>query len=163
MERRVAELHLIQARERALRLFTLASTIFPEEWAKPLDELAVVDLTEFAIHARRITELCDLRGETFSGADASRFKFSVPPPEPLETNYNEALNQLIHAKTYTVGHMVWDGPKIFLSSAQNLTLGYVRIATDRKATKCVSIFGVSTCFLTAVLPAVKTKHPQFQF
>lgn len=86
---------MIQARDRAFRILTLASTIFPEEWAKQLDELAVIDLVEFAIHARRVTELCDLRIEQFAGADASRYRFSVAPPEPLEPDYHEALNQLL--------------------------------------------------------------------
>jgi len=163
MERRLAELHITQARERALRIFTLSSTIFPEEWAKQLDEIAVVDLAEFAIHARRITELCDLRTAKFAGADASRYKFSVPPPEPLEADYHEALNRLIHAKSYTVGHVVWDGAKIYLTSANNLAISYVRIATDRKPSSCVSVFGIAHCFLTDVLASVRKKHPEIQF
>lgn len=163
MERRLAELHIVQARERALRLFALCSTIFPEEMVKHLGELAVVDLAEFAIHARRITELCDLRLEKFTGADACRYKYSAPPPEPLETDYHEALNRLIHAKSYSIGHVVWDGPKIFTASAQNLAIGYVRIATDRKSLSCVSTFGIVHCFLSSVLAKVHEKHPGLQF
>ena len=163
MERRLAELHITQARERAVRLLTAASTIFPEEWTKQIDELAVVDLAEFAIHARRITELCDMRSEKFIGAHESRYKFSVPPPQPLETDYHEALNLLIHAKSYIIGHTVWDGAEIFQGSANNLALSYVRIATDRKPESCVSVFGIAFCFLTSVLARVKAKHPELQF
>lgn len=162
MERRLAELHIINARERALRLFALCSTIFPEVMKTHLDELAVVDLAEFAIHARRITELCDLRSEKFAGADACRYKYSVPPPEPLEIDYHEALNRLIHAKTYTMGHVVWDGPRIF-GDAIHLAIGYVRIATDRKPSSCVSAFGVVHCFLSSVLARVTAKHSELRF
>jgi hypothetical protein len=122
-----------------------------------------IDLAEFAIHARRVTEHCDLRGASFPNADASRFKFTVPPPEPIEKDYHEALNRLVHAKTYTIGHVVWDGPKIFLRSKQNLALGYVRIATDRRESACVSVFGVATCFLCSVIASVREKHPELQF
>lgn len=163
MERRVAELHLIRARESALRLFSLASTIFPEEWAKQFDEIAVVDLTEFAIHARRLTELCTLRDDKFDGTASTRYLFTVPPPEPLESDYHEALNALIHAKTYKIGHAIWDGPKVYTSSAQNISISYVQIATDRRPQSCVSVFGVTWCFLSNVLPVIRTRNPEFQF
>jgi hypothetical protein len=39
----------------------------------------------------------------------------------------------------------------------------VRIATDRKAMSCVSVYGVAYCFLTDVLGSVRNKYPEIQF
>jgi len=163
MERRVAELHITNARARALRLFQTGSTIFPEEWATQIDEQTVVDLAEFAIHARRVVELCDLRSLNFTGADSTRHKYTVVPPEPLEANFHDALNKLIHAKTYAVGHAIWDGPKVFTASAQNMVVSYMRISTDRRPSSCISVFGLAWCFLTQVIPSLKSRHPEIQF
>jgi hypothetical protein len=65
-EAAVANLHLSEARRRAMRLFCTASTLFPDVWRAPLlNEQVLLDATEFALHARRLNELCGLRSVDF--------------------------------------------------------------------------------------------------
>lgn len=162
MDRRLPELHLIEARSRALRLMCTASTIIPEEYQEAISDQLAVDLAEFAMHARRLNEVLSLEQIAFGGADSLRFN-ATPMPAPLESNYRDALNRLIHAKTYTVGYSVWDGNKVFLASRQNVIPTYVKIETDRRPVAAVSIFGVAFCFLTSVIQHVKQRHPNLRF
>lgn len=61
MELALARIHLVEARERALRLYFYGSTIIPSQWnQRYLSDMVVRDLTEFALHARRVSEIAGL-------------------------------------------------------------------------------------------------------
>jgi len=162
MERRLAEIHILSAIDCALRLFSTSSSIIPEEFKDKISDQIITDLSEFALHARRVNELCGFQNTDFQGADADRFNASGHDA-PIETSYQSALNRLIHARKFTVGYSIWDGNKIFLESKNNIIPSYVKIETDRRAPACVKIFGVSFCFLTEVIQKIKSDFPDLQF
>jgi hypothetical protein len=163
-DRRITELHLTAARKAALRLFCTASTMFPDEWGGDvINETLHVDLTEFAIHARRVSELCDLMMTEFPGADATRFQISEPSDFPLMKDYHKALSRLVHARKLVVGYALWTGPKIWLNSAKDKAVSYVRVETDRYPAANISVFGIATCFLSEVIIAVKRRFPEYRF
>lgn len=163
-DRRIAELHLAQARNGALRLFCTSSAIFPDEWGGSIvNESLHIDLTSFALHARRVSELCGFSQMKFAGVATTRFRISDPPDLVLIADYNEALNRLVHARRFIVGYAVWDGTKIWLNSANDKVVSYVAVETDRRPRANLSVFGLATCFLSEVLIAVKTSFPELCF
>jgi hypothetical protein len=163
-DRRITELHIIEARKRALRLFCTGSSIFPDEWSgNTINETLNVDLTEFALHARCVSELCDLRKEKFPGADATRFKIEDPADFVFIDDYAEALNRLVHARKFVVGYGIWTGKKIWLNSKQEKIISYVKVETDRWPSANISVVGLATCFLGEVLITVKERFPDFLF
>ena len=162
-DRRITELHIIEARKRALRLFCTGSSIFPDEWGgNTINETLNVDLTEFALHARCVNELCDLRKEKFPGAGATRFKIEDPADFVLIDDYAEALNRLVHARKFVVGYGIWTGKKIWLNSKRE-KISYVRVETDRWPPANISVVGIAICFLGEVLIAVKERFPDYAF
>jgi hypothetical protein len=163
VERRLAELHIIAARERALRLFAFASTVYPKEWDKPFVELAIIDLLEFAYHARRVNQLCDIDCTHFPSASRLLVKISEDDPGDWEDSYHSALNRILHAKTFVFGSAHSDHRKIFLASEANLVPLYVKISTDKLETATISLFGIAECFLTSAILEIKKKYPDFQF
>ena len=162
MERRLAELHISRAIDSALRLFSISSSIIPIEFKDRVSDQIIVEISEFALHARRVNEICDFRKFDFSTTKSDRWNTSGHQ-SPLEDRYQNALNRLIHAKSLTVGYSQWGGEKIFLSSQNNIIPSYLEIETDRLDAKCVSIFGVSFCFLTEVIIKIKEEYPELAF
>jgi len=163
-DRRITELHLVEARNRALRLFCTSSTMFPDEWGgDSVNETLNVDLTEFALHARCVNDLCGLAGMKFPGVNATRFNLTEPSAFVLIDDYHDALNYLVHARRFIVGYGLWTGPKVWLNSAQDKMVSYVRVETDRRPAANISVFGIATCFLSEVLITVKQRFPDYRF
>jgi hypothetical protein len=163
IERRIAELHIIAARERALRLFAFASTTYPKEWDIQFIELAVIDLLEFGYHARRVNQLCGIDCTHFPLASRLLFEISENDPGDWEHSYYTALNRILHIKTFVFGSVHSDHRKPFLASEANLILSYVKISTDQRETATISLFGLADCFLTSVTSEIRRKYPDFQF
>ena len=163
MEQRLAELHIVSARSRAFRLLTAASTILPDEWgAGPFTEMVIIDLVEFALHARRVSDICGFKG--FNGASATRFKMSENQESIVfMDNYDYALNRVIHTRTLKAGYTIWEGTKIFTGSTLNKVFSYVVASSDKYPAEKISIFGLATCFLTKVISRIKNDFPQFSF
>lgn len=160
----MAEVHLIEARSRALRLFAVASAIYPKEWAgAQVIEPVLVDTSDFAFHARRVNDICGYKNRPFTDVDATRFKFSAGQNIALVRDYRDALNRIHHARELTFNWAVWDGQPIFTSSPENLIASHLRVETDQREPANVSIFGLAFCFLVSVLPAVKADFPDYQF
>lgn len=163
-DRRITELHLAEARRRALRLFCTSSAIFPDEWGGGIVNDALhVDLTIFALHARRVSELCGFSQTKFTGVATTRFRITDPPDLVLIADYNDALNRLVHARRFIVGYAVWDGAKVWLNSANDKVVSYVAVETDRRPRANLSVFGLATCFLSEVLIAVKAGFSELRF
>jgi hypothetical protein len=138
--------------------------MFPDEFGGNIvNEMLNVDLTEFALHARCVNDLCGFADMKFPGANSTRFTISEPGEFVLVDNYNDALNRLVHARRFVVGYAVWTGPKIWLNSAKDKAASYVRVETDRRAPANISIFGIAVCFLTEVLIEVRKRFPEYQF
>lgn len=163
VERRLTELHIIAAKDRALRLFAFTSTVYPKEWGTPFTELAILDLLEFAYHARRVNQLCGIDCTQFPSAYRLLVKISENDPGDWESSYHSALNRILHAKTFIFGTVHSDHRKLFLASEANLIPLYVKISTDKLETATISLYGIADCFLTSVISEIKKKYPDFQF
>lgn len=134
-----------------MRLFCTASTLFPDVWQGALvNEQVLLDATEFALHARRLNELCGLRSVQFPSVAQTRYTFTAGHGVELIADYHEALNRLVHARELAIGWAVWEGQKVFLAH-DNLSISYIKIRTDRLSTGYVSVFGLATCFLNDVM------------
>jgi hypothetical protein len=162
MERRLAEIHIIRARRSALHLFAFTSSVFPSEWNKSYIEEIVPELLEFAFHARRVNQLCELDKFQFPRIDKFLVTFDSGPDE-WETRYQNALNRVLHARKFVFGNAQADHRKIFLKAEDNLSPLYVRIETDQREFASVSLYGFVDCFLSAVIPEIKKRFPDFQF
>ena len=163
-KRRLTELHLVAARERAMRLFATTSAIFPTEWAKALViEQTVVDVSEFAYHSRRVLDLCGLWGVHFPDVDALRFKLAPGQDITFIPDFREAVNRLHHAVDLKFNWAIWEGEKVFLASEGDMVVSFVKVTTDKLPEANISLFGVAVSFLNGVIPAVKAKLPDYQF
>lgn len=160
---RLIEIHIAQARLRALRLIAFTGAVFPGEWSDQWNEAIVPDLLEFGFHARKVNEFCDLIEENFQPIDAKVVKMSEGDPGNWEKNYRNALNALMHMKTFTIGHAHADHRQIFQAASSNLIATYIKVSTDRFPEVTISIFGMVECFLNQVIPIVGQRHPHLRF
>lgn len=160
---RLVEIHIAQARSRALRLFAFTSAVFPGEWSNQWIETIVPDLVEFAFHARKVNEFCGLMNHPFPSINVKLVSISSGDPGDWETSYRNALNALMHMRSFVVGNTHSDHRRIFLASEANLITLYIRVSTDKFPATTISIFGLVNCFLNEVLPQVRMKYPSFAF
>ena len=160
---RLAEIHIVQARLRALRLVAFTGAVFPGEWSNQWNEAIVPDLLEFGFHARKVNEFCDLMDESFRPIDTKIVSLSEGDPGNWEQSYRNALNALMHMKTFTIGHSHADHRRIFLAAESNLIATYIKVSTDRFPEVTISIFGLVDCFLNQVITRVREKQPQLRF
>ncbi|MFK7087274.1 hypothetical protein AAFM71_00550 [Chromobacterium violaceum] len=160
---RLAEIHIGQARLRALRLVAFTGSVFPGEWSNEWNEMIVPDLVEFGFHARKVNEFCGLINEKFPPISAKVVKISENDPGNWEENYRKALNALMHMQSFVMGHAHADHRRIFLAAESNLMATYIKVSTDKYPEVTISIFGLAECFLNQVLPKVREKHPSLHF
>ncbi len=163
-EIRLAEIHVVQARTRALRLVAFTGSVFPGEWAPVWNEILVPDLLEFGFHARKVNEFCGFMNEEFPPINGTVVSLSEGDPGAWEKSYRNALNALMHMQTFVVGHAHADHRKIFLKAESNLMATYVKVSTDKfPQVTTISIFGLAECFLSQVIPRVKERLPTLRF
>jgi hypothetical protein len=162
-EHRLAELHIVRAREEALYIFAFTGAVYPVEWKHSYTETIVSRLFDFAFHARRVTQLCSLRDVDFGSIRALPVKISEGDPGNWEDNYHFALNRLAHAAEFTLGSAHADHRKLFLASEANLMPIYAKIRTDQHEEASISLFGLAFCFLTRVIPEIKVRFPDYRF
>ncbi len=160
---RLIEIHIVQARLRALRLLAFTGAVFPGEWSAEWNEAIVPDLLEFGFHARKVNEFCRLMEEDFGSINVKIVNISEGDPGNWETNYRNALNALMHMQTFLIGHAHADHRRVFHASEANLIATYIKVSTDRFPEVTISLFGLVDCFLNRVLQKVREKHPQLRF
>lgn len=160
---RLSEIHIENARTRALRLVAFTSAVFPGEWTNSWTEAIMPDLLEFGFHARKVNEFCGLMDENFPTINVKLVTFSGGNPQNWEESYRKALNALLHMQSFVMGHAHADHRKIFIKSESNLITTYIRVATDNYPEITISIFGLVACFLNSVLPKVREKFPALRF
>ena len=161
--RRIAELHIIRARDEAIKIFAFAGAVYPIEWQKNYTEHIISHVFDFAFHARRVNHLCDLRKVDFGSINVHIVKISEGDPGDWEHDYHEALNRLAHACEFIFGNAHADHRKIFTNSKANLMPLYLKVGTDYKKTASISLFGLVECFLFRVIPEIKTRFPKYEF
>jgi hypothetical protein len=160
---RLMEIHIAQARLRALRLVAFTGAVFPGEWSDQWNEAIVPDLLEFGFHARKVNEFCGLMEENFQPVDTTVINISEGDPGHWEQSYRNALNALMHMKTFTIGHAHADHRKVYLAASSNLIATYIKVSTDRFPEVTISIFGLVECYLNQVIPIVRQRHPHLHF
>jgi hypothetical protein len=57
---------------------------------------------------------------------------------------------------------IWTGKRRWMASEADMVVSHVTVKTDRLPNACISIFGLSVCFLNVVIPAVRNQHPEYQ-
>lgn len=160
---RLSEIHIEQARSRALRLIAFTGSVFPGEWSHSWNEVIVPDLLEFGFHARKVNEFCDLMDENFPSINQKVVKTSEGDPGGWEESYRNALNALMHMKSFVIGHAHADHRKTFLQAESNLIATYIKVETDKFSEVTISIFGLAECFLNQVIPRVRKKASGLRF
>lgn len=160
---RLIEIHIVQARLRAIRLVAFTGAVFPGEWSNQWNEAIVPDLLEFGFHARKVNEFCGLMDENFRSIDAKLINISEGDPGKWEHSYRNGLNALMHMKTFIIGHAHADHRRIFLTAESNLMTTYIKVSTDRFPEVTISIFGLVDCFLSQVIPKVREKYSSIRF
>jgi hypothetical protein len=157
--RRLTEIHIEQARSRALRLVAFTGAVFPGEWRHSWSEVIVPDLLEFGFHARKVNEFCGLMDENFPSINKKIVQISEGDPGNWEESYRNALNALMHMKSFVMGHAHADHRKIFTQAESNLITTYIKVETDKFPQVTISIFGLAECFLNCVIPKAREKDP----
>lgn len=161
--RRLTEIHITQARLRALRLLAFTGSVFPGEWSYSWNEILVPDLLEFGFHARKVNEFCGLMNENFPSINKKIVNISEGDPGNWEESYRNALNALMHMKSFVMGHAHADHRIIFSSATSNLIATYIKVETDKFPEVTISIFGLAECFLNYVIPKAREKDPNLRF
>jgi hypothetical protein len=128
---RIVEIHVENAKQRAIRLCGFATSVYPSEWKTPIIEMLTLDALEFGYHARRINEICKI---DTSQIDIQRTAVDFPDKKDMvwENNYHKALDRLHHAVEVVFGEAHADHRKTFLNSDANMVPVYLKIKTDRK-------------------------------
>lgn len=160
---RLGELHIVKAREKALRIFAFSSAVFPGEWKDRYIEDITLDLLEFAFHARRVNEICGIDVSSLDSIRASNFVISDGNPGDWVERYDYALNRLLHATEFVFGNAHSLHRVVFTSSESNLVPSYVQVTTDQRSRETIGLFGLAFCFLNAVIPEVKRLFPKWVF
>lgn len=163
IEQRLSELHLQSARTRAMRIFAFTSAVFPGEWAHAYTEDVVTDLLEFAFHARRVNQLCGLDKQVFPSIKRLLVALSEGDPGDWEERYQDALNRLVHVKTFVFGNCHADHRVVFAAAESNLMPLYVRVETDIRQMATISLYGLIDCFLNSVIPEIRKRFPDWKF
>ena len=161
--RRLTEIHIEQARSRALRLVAFTGSVFPGEWSHNWNEVIIPDLLEFGFHARKVNELCGLMDENFPSINKNIVKISEGDPGNWEESYRNALNALMHVKSFVMGHAHADHRKTFINATSNLIATYIKVETNKFPEVTISIFGLAECFLNCVIPKAREKDPSLRF
>lgn len=161
--RRLTEMHIFEARKRAISLFSFGSSVYPEEWDDAVVEPIVSELFEFGFHARRINELCSVNVGEDTILGYSRYNLTAGGPNKPELNYEYILNSLTHCRDFRFHWAIWTGDKRFLTSSKEVIPCYVSIDTDKFYRVEFYICGVALCFLNVVIPLIKKKFPSYRF
>ena len=161
--RRLGELHVEAARLRALRLVAYTGAVFPGEWTDTYNEAITSDLLEFAFHARRVNQICELENVDFGSIKTFQVVISANDPSNWLDKYGWALNRLMHAREFTFGNCHADHRQIFTRAQSNLIPLYVKVTTDRREMATISLFGLAECYLNRVIAAVKENYPDWKF
>ncbi|WOJ89142.1 hypothetical protein RZS28_15225 [Methylocapsa polymorpha] len=161
--RRLGELHVQTARTKAFRVFAFAGAVFPGEWSNLYIEAITQDLLEFAFHARRVNQICDLDTKKFSSIKVLPVVISENDPGNWVENYDWALNRLMHAREFEFGNCHSDHRILFPNAESNLIPLYVKVATDQRSMETISLFGLVNCFLCVVIPEVRRRFPNWLF
>ena len=125
--------------------------------------MIVPDLLEFGFHARKVSEFCDLLEEPFPPIDGLIVHISEGDPGNWEKSYRNALNALMHMRSFTIGHAHADHRIIFTASQANLMVTYIKVSTDKFPEATISIFGLVNCFLNCVIPMVRQRFEGLHF
>ncbi|MGC7402941.1 hypothetical protein ACPWR0_03795 [Pandoraea pneumonica] len=153
--KRLIQIHMQQAQSRALRLIAFTGAVFPGEWSDSWAEVVVPDILEFGFHARKVSEFCGLMNHPFPSINTKILTFSEGDPGCWEESYRNALNALMHMKSFVLGHAHADHRRIFLQAQSNLMTTYIRVETDKFSEVTISIFGIAECFLNHVVPKAR--------
>jgi hypothetical protein len=146
-------LHVRAAVKHALELFAYSQAVICEGFKEQFSLQVATCAAEFALHARRLSEMNDLLKKPtplistgqYTGGDIAKIN--------IESDYNNSLNRLIHAKTLAVQYVVLDKTPIF-PEQKNYVLAFLQIETDQRKKSNVSVFGISAHFLTMIAPAI---------
>jgi hypothetical protein len=158
---RVVEIQLEKAKTLALRIHAASSSVVPVEWTDLHKEVFLVDVLEFAYHARCVSNACIPKDVEFD-IDFYSVEFTNEPAGERVNKYHHALNRFHHMKSITIGYTHSDHRKIYSNSESNLILTYARIETDKYNTSIVSLFGVVFCFLTKILLFIRDRYPDLK-
>jgi hypothetical protein len=166
-ERRLGELHIQSARTKALRIFAFADTVFPGEWRNTSTEEITIELLEFALHARRVNQICGFEKFDFPDIKMPLLKISENDPQAWIKKYQWALDRLMHAQKYIFGYCHADHRVKFTDAEDNLIPCYVKVETDKfpnvkDSDVTISLFGLAFCFLQDVIPKVRNDFPDWQ-
>ncbi|HMO30228.1 hypothetical protein [Enterovirga sp.] len=161
--RHLGEIHIQSAKTKALQLFAFSGAIFPGEWIDSYVQEVTRVLLEFAFHARRVNQLCGIDVKKLSSIKIMPVTISKNDPSDWIEKYSDALNYLIHAKEFTFGNCHTDHRILFTNTKSNLIPLYVRVTTDQKPVGTISLFGLSHCFLSEIIPLSRDKFPNWDF
>ena len=151
------------ARTKALRVFAFTGAVFPGEWTSVYSEVVIIDLVEFAFHARRVNEISGLKAHDFPSIKTLTFVISSGDPGGWISNYQWALDRIMHARKFVFGNVHADHRRLFTNAESNLIPAYVKVETDKQEMVTISLFGLVECFLNSVLPELRKRHPDWLF
>jgi hypothetical protein len=146
-------LHVRAAVKHALELFSYSQAVICEGFKEQFQQQVTTCAAEFALHARRLSEMNDLLGKPAPLVSIGQYKGGDVAAIKIETDYNHSLNRLIHAKSLSVRYVVVGEPILF-PNQKNYVLSFLEIETDRREKSNVSVFGIAAHFLTMIAPAV---------
>jgi hypothetical protein len=146
-------LHFQQAQRLALNLFSYSQACVWEGVKEPFQDEVITQATEFALHARRVSELSGLLPLKIKMPLLTRFGGEGIGSLAICDDYHDSLNRLVHSKNLRVNYIIHPERPIF-GDTDNLVISFLEVDTDRRAMENVSLFAISACFLTDIRPRV---------
>ena len=137
--------HFRQALRLALNIFSYSQTLITSGLKEAFQEQIIVECTEFALHARRVYELSDLKIDQRKMRALSRFQGENIERADICDDYFESLNIIVHARDLSITYVVNPTRDIF-SDTDNLCVAFLQARTDRRPSQSVSLYAISAFF-----------------
>ena len=149
----IADAHLVisatrNAERAALALFSIASTIYPEDNSHLIRHFvgeAIEMGINLGLNARKVIELCHLDDVVIT---QSRWKYDYSPTR--ETSFRNATNRFVHSRQLKV--RTRKSPTAIFGN--DVVLTEFIVSTDKKADAYIDIFGFAWAYLSGVAPQI---------
>lgn len=153
----VVSSHVERAKTAAIRLMSYTSLNCDFRLSQNLSLMTTEEIYALSISSRHVCELMDIDIRRLNGC-SKRLESEDIPDDLFEDNYLNCIGHILHAKDFnTLVYSDYFHNSLNESPFFDTKIIGISTKTDRRASKIVSIFGVSSVFLFEILPLIISK------
>ncbi len=144
----VGKAHDRRATELALDLFAICQAQVVDEMKHPFQQQVIRYLGDFAFNARRACRAFGIFNDRKGMNPLHLFEGGQIAELTVERDFFYSLNRIMHAVEIRVVYVIDPRTSIFDKQAE--VLSYIDVRTDEYETAHVSLFGITTHYLTKI-------------